>query len=259
MAKERLQENYRETTIMGLADIALVGLGALAGGFVSGLTGFGTGITAMGLWLYALSPPVAASLVVVCSVISQAQTLPMIWRTIEWRTVLPYVIPGLLGVPIGTWLLPHTDAQSFKIGIGFFLVLYAGYVLMRRSSREHTWGGTPANGAVGFIGGILGGLSGLSGPAPVVWTDFRGYSKQHRRSVLQAFNMAILALALVSHAFSGLLTRQVGWVTLIALPGTIGGAWAGARLYRRLGDHDYQRIVMILLLLSGFLLIVTSL
>ena len=47
---------------MGLADIALVGLGALAGGFVSGLTGFGTGITAMGFWLYALPLQVASSL-----------------------------------------------------------------------------------------------------------------------------------------------------------------------------------------------------
>ena len=244
---------------MGLPDIALVVLGALAGGFVSGLTGFGTGITAMGLWLYALSPPVAASLVVVCSVISQAQTLPMIWRTIEWRRVLPYVVPGLLGVPIGTWLLPHMDPRAFKIGIGLFLVLYSGYVLMKRTTAEHNWGGTAANGGVGFVGGVLGGLSGLSGPAPVVWTDFRGYSKQHRRNVLQAFNLAILALAMVSHAFSGLLTREVGIVTLIAFPGTVGGAWAGARLYRRLGDHNYQRIVMILLLISGLSLVVTSL
>lgn len=55
---------------MGLTGIALVVLRALAGGF-------GTSIAAMGLWLYALSPPVAASLVVGGSVISQAQTLPI--------------------------------------------------------------------------------------------------------------------------------------------------------------------------------------
>ena len=240
------------------SDIALIALGALAGGFVSGLSGFGTGITAMGLWLYALSPPVAASLAVVCSVISQAQTLPMIWRTIDWRLVWPYVLPGLLGVPIGTWLLPHTDPRLFKMGIGLFLVLYAGYVLTTRTTGERRWGGSVADGSVGFIGGVLGGLSGLSGPAPVVWTDFRGYPKQHRRNVLHAFNLAILSFALVSHAFSGLLTQQVGIATLVALPGTVGGAWAGARLYRRLGDRNYQRIVMIALLISGAMLLVTS-
>jgi uncharacterized membrane protein YfcA len=86
--------------------IILVLLGALAGGFVNGLTGFGTGITAIGVWLYAISPHVAASLAIICSIVSQLQTLPMIWRSIEWTRVLPCAIPGLLGVSIGTLLLP---------------------------------------------------------------------------------------------------------------------------------------------------------
>jgi hypothetical protein len=43
-----------------------------------------------------------------------------------------------------------------------------------------------------------------------------------------------------------------------ALPGTIGGAWLGAFIYRRLADRSYQRIIMMLLLLSGVALIWTS-
>jgi uncharacterized protein len=94
--------------------ITLVLLGALAGGFVNGLTGFGTGITAIGVWLYAISPQVAASLAIICSIVSQLQTLPMIWRSIEWTRVLPFAIPGLLGVPIGTLLLPLIDQRTFR-------------------------------------------------------------------------------------------------------------------------------------------------
>ena len=63
---------------MGIEQLIVITFGALAGGFVSGLAGFGTGITAISIWLYAVSPPVAASLVVVCSVIAQVQTLPAI-------------------------------------------------------------------------------------------------------------------------------------------------------------------------------------
>lgn len=243
---------------MGLTDIGLVLLGAFAGGVVSGLTGFGTGITAMGFWLYTLSPPVAASLAVVCSVVSQTQNLPLIWKRIDWRIVLPFVIPGILGVPFGTWLLPHTDPKLFKIGVGSFLALYSAYVLIKNASVVRNWGGVWADGAVGFVGGVLGGLSGLSGPAPIVWTDFRGYSKEHRRCVLQTFNLAILAIALVSHALSGLLTPQVGLAALAALPGTTIGAQVGARLYLRLADRNYQRVVMILLIVSGVSLIVAS-
>ena len=230
----------------------------MAGGFVNGLTGFGTGITAMGLWLYAISPPVAASLVIICSVVSQLQTLPMIRHGIEWRQVLPFVVPGLIGVPIGTMLLSQIDPRLFKIGVGLFLVSYATYALARTARMSEAWGGRVADAAAGFGGGVLGGLSGLSGPPIIVWTDVRGYPKDYRRSVLQTFNLAILTAALVSHAWSGLLSPQVGWATLAALPGTVCGAWIGTKVYKRLGDRGFQKIVMALLVVSGVMLIWTS-
>jgi uncharacterized protein len=93
----------------------------------------------------------------------------------------------------------------------------------------------------------------------VVWTDVRGWNKEQRRAVLQTFNIAILSFALVSHAISGFLTRQVLIAATAALPGTIGGAWLGALVYRRLADRTFQRVVMVLLFLSGVVLIWTSL
>jgi uncharacterized membrane protein YfcA len=239
---------------MEQGQVLLVLAGALLGGVVNGLTGFGTGITAMGLWLYAISPPVAASLVIICSIVSQVQTLPMIWRSIEWSRVLPYAIPGLLGVPIGTLLLPQIDQRAFKIGVGAFLLAYSTYVLARRLQMANQWGGRGADGVVGFGGGVLGGLTGFSGVLPVIWTDIRGCTKEHRRSILQAFNITILSAALASHALFGLLTRDVGLAIVAALPGTIGGAWVGAQMYKRLGDLGFQRIVMMLLFASGAVL-----
>ena len=44
--------------------------GALAGGFVSGLAGFGTALMALGIWLYVLPPDVVVQLVLICSVIA---------------------------------------------------------------------------------------------------------------------------------------------------------------------------------------------
>ena len=46
----------------------LLFVGALAGGFVSGLAGFGTALMALGIWLYVLPPAVAVPLVLICSV-----------------------------------------------------------------------------------------------------------------------------------------------------------------------------------------------
>ncbi len=232
--------------------------GALAGGIVSGLTGFGTAITALGSWVYAIPPVDASSLSIICSVVSQAQNLHLIWRHIDWKRVLYFVIPGLLGVPLGTFLLPHIDPRLFKLGLGCFLVIYSAYVLTGIRQIETARGGKTADGAVGFVSGVLGGLTGLSGVLPVVWTDIRGWSKEQKRSVVQFFNMAILSFALLSHAVSGLLTRQVAIEVLIVLPATIGGSWLGAFVYRRLADRGYQRVVMALLLISGAVLVCTA-
>jgi uncharacterized membrane protein YfcA len=44
----------------------------------------------------------------------------------------------------------------------------------------------------------------------------------------------------------------------IVLPATIAGAWTGGFAYRRLADRGYQRVVMVLLLISGAALLWTS-
>lgn len=240
---------------LATGQVVLILAGALAGGLVNGLTGFGTALTVLGIWLFAIPPAPASTLVIVCSVASQLQTLPMIWRTVPWKRVVVFVAPGILGVPIGTLLLPHIDPRAFKIGVGIFLVVYAAYALMRHVEIKGTRGGCFIDGTIGFLGGVLGGLAGLSGAPLVVWTDIRGWAKDQRRGVIQMFNTAILSLALVSHAFSGLVTREVVVAALVALPGTIAGAHGGAFVYRRLADHSYQRLIMVLLMISGTVLI----
>ena len=126
----------------------------------------------------------------------------------------------------------------------------------KRREEISAHGGNAVAHAVGAR--VLGGLAGFSGPLLIVWTDIRGYTKEYRRSVLQTFNLSILMTALISHAYSGLLTQQVGLATIAALPGTVCGAWLGAMVYKRLGDRGFQQIVMAFLFLSGVMLIWTS-
>jgi len=240
---------------MGLLE-TLILAGAFCGGFVSGLTGFGTGLTALSFWLYVVPPVVAAPLVVTCSIIAQVQTLPSIWHAISWRRVMPFIIGGLAGVPIGTLVLPMIPVVTFKTMIGVFLVFYCSYMLLSRKTFAIAKGGKIADGIVGLLGGVLGGLAGLSGPIPTIWAGLRGWGKDERRGVFQAFNTTILTIALLSQSIGGFITREVGWLTLIALPGTLVGAWIGRKLYDKLGVRGFDRLVLVVLLCSGIALIV---
>ena len=232
---------------MTLFQTCLIVIGACVGGFVSGLAGFGTGITAMGIWLYAVSPSVASSLVVICSV----QTLPAIWRSVEPRRVLPFILPGLIGVPIGTVMLSMVDGRLLKLGIGMLLLVFSVQMLLSKARPVQHWGGRRADGAIGFGAGVIGGLVGLSGVLPTMWATWRGWNKPVTRSLLQTFNLSILGAALVAHAMAGMLTAEVGWAVLAALPGTIGGARLGAHAYTRMSDQRFRVIILTLLFLSG--------
>ena len=80
------------------ASLVVLG-GAFAGGFVSGLAGFGTGLMALGIRLYVLEPATAATLVALCSVVSQIQTIRVVWHAIEPARVWPVLAAGLAAQP----------------------------------------------------------------------------------------------------------------------------------------------------------------
>src|SRR5260370_42245488 len=109
---------------MSTIALALLFAGAFAGGFVSGLAGFGTALMALGIWLYVLPPPISVPLVLICSIVAQTSTLPAILRSIDFRLVWPFLIGGLLGVPLGTLLIAHADPIVFKLSIGVLLLIF---------------------------------------------------------------------------------------------------------------------------------------
>ncbi len=243
---------------MPAAAYALVVFGALAGGFVSGLAGFGTALMALGIWLYVLPPSLAVPLVLICSVIAQTSTLPSIWRTIDFRLVWPFLIGGLLGVPLGTLLIAHADPRVFKLSVGILLLVFPAALYFQRKPMAFSFGGRAADGVVGFAGGILGGLAGLSGPLPILWASVRGWSKQQRRGIFQTFNGTVLGAALCVQIATGFVKQEVIWLALLAFPGTLAGAWLGTRAYHALNDRNFSDVVLALLFLSGIALVWSS-
>src|SRR5437868_11166373 len=164
---------------------AILLFGALAGGFVSGLAGFGTALMTLGIWLYLMPPSLAVPLVLICSVVGQSSTLPSMWRSFDLTLIWPLLIGGLAGVPLGTILIAHADPQLFKLTVGVFLLVFPVALYFQRTPMAFGFGGKLADGAIGFAGGILGGLAGLSGPLPILWASVRGWSKDGRRGIFQ--------------------------------------------------------------------------
>src|SRR6201990_442778 len=124
-------------------------VGALAGVFASGLAGFGTALMALGIWLYVLPPSAAVPLVLICSVVAQSATLPSMWKSFDLTLVWPFLIGGLLGVPLGTMLVAHADPTVFKLTVGILLLVFPA-ALYFSAPMAFEFGGRIAAGALGL-------------------------------------------------------------------------------------------------------------
>jgi len=238
---------------------ALLG-GALLAGFVTGFAGFGTGLVASGLWFHVLPAAMVPPLVAISSVGAQCIGLATIRPKFSWAAARPYLVGGLLGVPLGVFALTSLSPDALRLSIGVFLLAYS----LTRLLQDRPWSlagraGAGADGAIGAIGGFLGGFAGLSGPVPIIWLQGKGLSFERQRAIFQPYNMAILSFATAAMGWGGAITRDLLPIAAIALPVTLLGAWIGGRLYRRASEKLVIRVVLGLLLLSGVVLIAQSL
>lgn len=240
-------------------DIAIVVAGALAAGFVNGLSGTGYALVALGFWLQAMSPLTAAPLTALCGVAGHIQSLPRIWSGVRWQRLWPMLSAGIVGVPLGTLLLNHLEPRPLKAGVGILLIVYSAWMALVRRPPIVTGGGRAADAAVGLIGGVMGGMASLSGPAPAIWAQLRGFGKDEQRGVNQPFNMSVLFLALLSAGIAGFLDRTFLIWAAITIPTTLIGARIGLALYSRINDTQFRRVLLALLMLSGLTLVATSL
>jgi uncharacterized protein len=234
-------------------------LGAVAAGFVQGLSGFAFGLVAMAFWAWSVAPQLAGPMVVFGALLGQLLSLTSVRRSLDLRLVAPFIIGGVAGVPLGAALLSHIDPDAFKAAIGAFLLIWCTVMLFAGTLPRVTRGGRLADGAVGLIGGIMGGLSGLSGPAPTLWCTLRAWDKDTQRAIFQSFNLSMQVVILTVYLASGLVTMATLRMFAIIAPAMLVPSLLGTRAYARLSHAAFQQVLLMLLLLSGVGLLAASL
>src|SRR3954463_16517613 len=98
---------------------------AMAAAFAQGLSGFAFSLVALGLWLHVLPPKVAGPLAITCGLTSQCFLLYYFRRHFRFDLLWPFLIGGLIGAPVGVFLLDYIDPHVFRVCVGIFLLLYA--------------------------------------------------------------------------------------------------------------------------------------
>jgi len=230
---------------------------AFFGGLTSGVSGFAMGLVVSGVWLHIIAPDQNALLIVLCGLVTQGSGIWRVRHAMSWRTVLPFIVGGAIGVPIGTALLTMVDQGTVRITMGVLLVLYSLYGLLRPAVGP-VQGGLPADVGVGVANGLIGGLTGLGGIAITIWCQLRGGPKDAQRAIFQPVMFMTFVMTAVSLAVAGAYTIEAMKLYALALPALCVGIWCGIKLYGKLDDAAFRRVILILLLASGISLVVPS-
>ena len=239
----------------------LLAIGAVAAGFINGLAGFGTALFALGFWLQVFPPLQAVALTVVVASATGLQGLWIVRREIlrTRRRLLRFLLPALIGIPIGVWALAYIDPDLLKLVVAGFMLLYGAFFLLRRRLPAFDRPTPVIDRSIGFVSGVLGGLAGLSGALPSMWCAMRPWPRAEIRAVLQPFNFAILAVTAFILALRGAyvpeLLPALGITVVIALV----AAQVGIAVFKRLGDMQFRWLLIGLMFLSGATLMARTL
>jgi uncharacterized membrane protein YfcA len=237
-------------------DLTLFALGTFAAAFVTGLAGFAFGIVAAAVWLHFLAPAQAAALIVAFGLIVQGVSVWKLRRAIKWPRLAPFLIGGVIGVPIGGELLRWTAPGNLRIAVGAILTLFSLYNLLRPSLASAARAGAAADAAVGVLNGVIGGATGLAGIAAVIWCSLRGWPPAEQRAVFQPSGVAVFAMTGLWLGSTGMIAPDTLTLFLIGLPALAVGTWAGLKLFGKLDDQAFRRVVLVLLLISGLSLVI---
>ncbi|KRF21227.1 hypothetical protein ASG90_02205 [Nocardioides sp. Soil797] len=221
-----------------VAAVAVFALAAIA----QAVSGFGGAMLAIPLLLVLGVDPGTA--------IAAATGVSLLISSLAWRrerehveapVVRRLVLAGLLGMPLGLLALLVLDEQVLARGIGVLILVAVALTALRVRLPDSG----SAHGAAGVLSGALLTSTGMNGPPLVLAVAGAGLSARRVRATLQAVFVVQDVAAVGLFALAGVLDLEA--LVLIAA-GAVGMplGWAvGDRIFHRLSEQAFRRIVLL--------------
>ena len=236
-------------------DLALFVGATFGAALVAGVAGFAFGLVAAAVWLHVLTPLQTTTLIVAFGLIVQGYAVWKLRRALSLSRLLPFVLGGYRhtrrrrtpaldagGVSADRRRAhPPGSVQHLQPGATPAPTAHRGRPRCRRGRRlaeRHS-------GRHDRFGGIL----------PTIWCGVRGWPKDEQRAVFQPTGVAIFLGTALLLGGAGTVTPYTVRLFLIGLPALLLGSWVGLRLYGRLDEAGFRKVVLLLLLVSGIALI----
>jgi uncharacterized membrane protein YfcA len=231
---------------------------AFLGSLVYGITGFGAALVTIPLATHFVPLPFALSVFALMD-LGNALRIglqhPQDAKKDELVRMVPLVLAGTV---VGVTALVNLPRAGAMLALGVFVVLYAGYSLLRRPGGAIVGAGWAY--VAGFVGGITSTLFGAGGPPYAIYLSHRPLAKEQFRATLTLTTVFSIGMRVAAFALTGLLLkREVLLAALAVLPAAFVGVSLASRLFRRISHELLLRLVALLLLATGGSLVLRAL
>ena len=111
----------------------------------------------------------------------------------------------------------------------------------------------------GSLGGFIGALFGTGGPFYVIYLKLRQLDKGQFRATIASIFLLDGAIRISAYGTSGLYTQQVITLIVTFIPMLLIALYVGNHIHIKINEHQFNRVVSLILFFSGIMLVIKSL
>ncbi len=243
-----------------VSSLFIAGFIVFAGQIVYAALGFGSGLISVSIWalLYGDIRLFVPAFLLLCLPTEVFVTIKD-FKKISFKEssiFLIFIIPALV---LATWWLKFASEPWMLIILGLIIITVSVYYFFfENNDTIHFKPNNILVAIFGFLSGVLGGLFTMSGPPLVFYFKGIGFSKSQFRASLMGIFCVMSFVRFITYASFGFFTNQVLMSAAWLMPFSLAGLIAGLLIHSKLNESLFQKITSLLLLMTGFLLIIKN-
>ncbi len=226
--------------------------------FIYSFVGFGAGLVAIPLLLIVLPAKTVIPVTLAITLINGLFLVRQGWGHVQWKHVLRLLLGGLVGVPIGVSCLKFLPSQVIVLSVNICIFIFACLYLSKvkpKLKHEHPI----IESATGLASGILSGGCGVGGPPIVMYGILRGWQKDAFRSTMLIYFVGLGVWSNLSLVLFKMHSTETIRLILIMVIPSLFASWLGVRLKKKASEDVFQRVVLIVIVVTSLIGIVRQL
>lgn len=223
---------------------------------LQGITGFGSALIAAPLLLLVLDKTTSVISLSFVSIALNAFLFIAIKYPLDKKTLYRIILPSLLGLPFGIFVLRHLDISILRILAGLLSIVFAVLLFGKSFQIKRT---RLVRMLSGFFSGVLHTSIGVSGPPVVLLLARENTEKNEMRRTLALLFFIMSVASIILFFFTKDLTQKAINFGIYGIPAAFLGAYIGNLISKKVSQKQFILSVFILIsitiivaLYSGF-------